>query len=89
MNLRLIYVTTSNKEEARKIGRKLIEEKLAECINIIGNVESIYWWKEKIEEANEAVLLVKTKEELVSEATSKIKELHSYEYPCVLVIPTF
>lgn len=83
-NLRLVYITTKNKDEARKIGRALVEEKLAACVNIIDGMESIYRWKGNIEEAEECILIVKTPYHNVKPLTEKVKTLHSYECPCVI-----
>lgn len=83
-NLRLIYITTSDKKEAREIGCKLVEERLAACINIIDNMESIYWWEGKLEESNECVLIAKTHYSKVKKLTKRVVELHSYECPCVI-----
>lgn len=83
-NLRMVYITTSSKEEARTIGRALVEEKLAACVNIIGGMESIYRWKGEIEEANETILIAKTPYHNVKPLTKKVKEMHSYDCPCVV-----
>ena len=80
----MIYVTTGSKKEALDIGRALIEARLAACANVIGGVTSIFRWQGKIEEEAEAVLILKTRRGLVDEATAKIKDLHSYDCPCVL-----
>jgi periplasmic divalent cation tolerance protein len=83
-NLRLIYITTYDKKEARKIGRTLVEEKLAACANIIDGMESIYRWKGKIEEARECILIAKTPYHNVDALTERVKEMHSYDCPCVI-----
>lgn len=83
-NLRFVYVTTRNKEEARKIGRAIVEEKLAACANIIDGMESVYHWNGNIESGNECVLIFKTSYSNVSRLTEKVKELHSYDVPCVI-----
>lgn len=83
-NLRLLYVTTSSKKEAREIGLKLVEERLAACVNILDGMDSIYKWKGKIEEDEECVLIVKTHYSRVRKVTRLIKEMHSYEVPCVI-----
>jgi periplasmic divalent cation tolerance protein len=87
MKYSLIYITTENKKGAKKIGRELVVKKLAACVNIFGSMNSIYWWHGKIEEANEAVLIVKTREELVEKVVKKVKELHSYDCPCIISLP--
>ncbi|MDX1671651.1 MAG: divalent-cation tolerance protein CutA [Balneolaceae bacterium] len=83
-NLRLVYITTKDKKEARKIGRKLVEERLAACVNIIDNMESIYWWDGSVEEAEECILIAKAAYHNVKPLTEKVKELHSYDCPCVV-----
>ncbi|MFN1835029.1 divalent-cation tolerance protein CutA [Balneola sp. MJW-20] len=83
-NLRLVYITTKDREEARSIGRKLVEEQLAACVNILDGMESIYMWDGEIHEENECVLLVKTHYSRIKKMTRRVKELHSYDCPCVI-----
>lgn len=83
----LIYSTFENGEEAKHVGRLLVEKKLVACINVIPRVHSIYRWKNKVEEAEEAVLIAKTTEERAEKVVVEIKNLHSYELPAVLVVP--
>ncbi|MDH5807161.1 MAG: divalent-cation tolerance protein CutA [Candidatus Methanomethylicaceae archaeon] len=78
------FITVGNKDEARKIANKLIEEKLAACINIIDNVESIFLWKGKIEEAKEVLLIIKTKIDKIENLIKRVRELHSYEIPEII-----
>lgn len=82
----IIYITCSNKNEAKKIGRALIKERLAGCINIFP-IEAIYWWKNRITEDREVVLIVKTFEKNFQKVEKLVKKLHSYETPCILSIP--
>ncbi len=82
----LVYITCSNFEEAKKIGKKLIEERLAACVNIVEKIFSIYWWQGKIEEANEALLIAKTNERNLESLMKRVKELHSYTVPAILAI---
>jgi periplasmic divalent cation tolerance protein len=82
----MVYITTSGALESKKIARKLLEEKLVACINIIPKIESIYLWKGTIEEDSESIMLVKTKSELVGKVIKRIEQLHSYEIPCILEI---
>lgn len=86
-NLRLVYITTSSKEEAQKIGRRLVEERLTACVNIIGEMESIYRWHDEIKQETECVLIAKTTYHNVSKLTARVKELHSYECPCIISVP--
>jgi len=87
MKLNIIYITAKDKAEAKKIARTLVEERLAACANIIDNVESLYWWQGKIEKGAEVVIIAKTKESLVPELINKVKSLHSYKCPCVVLLP--
>jgi periplasmic divalent cation tolerance protein len=83
-NLRLVYITTANKEEAKKIGSRLVEEELAACVNIIDGMESIYSWKGEIVTDSETVLIAKTTYSNVARITRLVEEIHSYEVPCVI-----
>lgn len=83
----IVYITAKDKEEALRIGEKLVREKLAACANIIPSIESIYWWKGNLEKDNEAVLLLKSVQGKAQRIIERVKELHSYDVPCVDVIP--
>jgi periplasmic divalent cation tolerance protein len=82
----IIYITTSGSQEARKIARTLLEEKLVACANIIPRIESLYWWQGEIEEDEESLLLVKTSSKQVDTVIERVKEIHSYDIPCVVEI---
>lgn len=83
---RLIYITTKDRDEAASIGGELVKQKLAACANIIDGMESIYWWQGKIEFDKECILIAKTTQENVQQITDLVKELHSYDVPCVISI---
>lgn len=83
----VIFITVSGKEEADKIATKLVEEKLAACVNIIGNVESVFWWEGKIDRAKELLLVAKSTAEKVDEIIAAVKSLHSYEVPEIIALP--
>ena len=83
----LVYITTSGEEESKKIGRTVVEERLAGCVNIISAIESLYWWKGEIEEDKESILIAKTKVSNVENIIKRVKEIHSYENPAILAIP--
>jgi len=78
-----IYITTGTKEEARKIGKALVNERLVACANILP-AESIFLWQGNVEEEAEAVMFVKTRDELADKVINRVKELHSYEVPCIV-----
>jgi periplasmic divalent cation tolerance protein len=86
MDYLIAYITAKDAEEARKMGEIVVKQKLAACANIIQPVESIYWWKGRIEKGKEAVLLLKTKSSLADRLVSAVKELHSYDVPCIDLI---
>ena len=85
--LTIIYSTINDLKDARKIAHTLVEEQLVACVNIIPNIESIYKWKGKVEYASEVILIAKTVEENVVKTIRRIKELHTYELPDIIVIP--
>ena len=87
MNFNLIYVTASSQEEATRIGRTLVEERLVACVNIIPGMTSMYWWEGAIQEDHETVLIAKTRAEHVPAIVDRVKSIHSYECPCVLALP--
>lgn len=83
----LIYMTAETVEQARDIGRKLVENRLAACVNILDGSTSMYWWEGSVEEGRETVLIAKTRADRVAELTEKVKQWHSYDCPCVVSIP--
>ena len=80
-------MTVANREEAINIVRQLLREKLIACANIVGSVNSLYWWKGKIEESREFLVLMKTRENFFEKLAQRVKELHSYEVPEVIALP--
>lgn len=78
-----IYAVFANDEEARTIGRAMVEERLAACVNILGPVRSIYRWQDKIEDTAEVAALFKTTGAAADRLIARIAELHSYDVPCV------
>jgi len=83
----LVYITCGDEEEARRIGGTLVKERLAACGNVIGAMKSIYWWQGVVQEDGEAVLIAKTKSELLDRLCLRVKKLHSYEVPCIVALP--
>ena len=83
-NLRLVYITTKDEEEALRIGKKLIQNRLASCINILPGMKSVYRWEGELIQDNEVVLIVKTHYSKLPEITEFVKSNHSYDCPCVV-----
>ena len=82
-----VYAVFANAEEAERIGRQVVEERLAACVNILGGCRSIYRWQGAIESADEAPALFKTTDYQAELLMTRIAGLHSYDLPCVLVWP--
>jgi periplasmic divalent cation tolerance protein len=83
---RIALTTTASLEEANRLGRALVEERLAACATIIPAVESIYSWKGKLETSSEAMLMLKTGAEQLAALEARLRQLHSYETPEFLVL---
>ena len=84
MKISMIYITAGNKNEARMIGKALIHSKLAACVNIIDNMNSLYMWDDHLQDDQEAILIAKTVQDRVSELIEKVKSIHSYDCPCIV-----
>ncbi len=87
MRFMWVYITTASRKEALRIGRALVKARLAACINILGPIESLYWWKGKLETGREVALVAKTTSARLKELVAKVKSVHSYEVPCVVALP--
>ena len=83
----VVFITASNEEEAAKIARKLVEERLAGCVNIIKGIRSIYAWQGKIEDEAEVLMIAKTQRNLFDKLSQRVKELHSYTVPEIIAMP--
>ena len=81
-----LIMSTCSVKEAEGLADKLLEDKTVACVNIINGIWSKYWWKGKLEIDREALLLIKTKPSLVDEVIDRIKEVHTYEVPEIIVI---
>lgn len=82
-----VYVTAPDADAARRIGRVLVEERLAACANVLGGITSIFRWEGRVQEEGEAALIAKTRADLVPALTERVKALHSYSCPCVVSWP--
>jgi periplasmic divalent cation tolerance protein len=83
-DVRLLYVTTKDNDQARTIARELLDQRLIACANILPQMESLYRWNGEVQNDKESVLILKTSASLVARATEAVLKLHSYETPCVL-----
>jgi len=87
MKLIIVLMTASSKKEAEDITHKLLEERLIACANIVDNVSSLFWWKQKIEQENETLVVMKSSEKMFKQLTQRIQQLHSYQVPEILALP--
>ncbi|MEI8377894.1 MAG: divalent-cation tolerance protein CutA [bacterium] len=84
--MKIILSTTPNIDKAKTIAKALVETKLAACINIVPKVISIYEWENAIQNDEEAMMIIKTSDEMAEKAKNKILELHAYTLPEVIFI---
>lgn len=82
-----VYAVFADVEEAERIGRQVVDERLAACINILPAVQSIYRWKGAVEESNEAAAILKTSDERADALITRIAGLHSYDVPGIVSSP--
>ncbi len=83
----VIFITTAADEEAQLISRVLLEERKAACVSIVPGVSSLFWWQDKIDSAQESLLVVKTKARLVDEVVQLVREIHSDDVPEIIALP--
>jgi periplasmic divalent cation tolerance protein len=82
-----VYMTAGSLEEARAVGKVLVEDRLAACVNLIDGMRSLYWWEGGVQEDAEAILIAKTRADLVDRLAARVAEVHSYDCPCVVALP--
>lgn len=83
----VIFITTGTDEEAHRIANMLLTQKKVACVNILPKVRSLFWWQDKLDSAQESLLIVKTRASLLSEIVSMVREVHSYDVPEVIALP--
>jgi len=83
----VVLTTTKDSAEAERIAKRLVDERLAACVNVLPNMSSTYRWKGKVEHASEALLFMKTSHDRLDRLIARVKELHSYEVPEILALP--
>ena len=82
-----LYMTAGSVEEAKNIGKILVGQNLAACVNLLENMTSIYKWEEKLEESQEVIMIAKTRKTLMAKLIEKVNSIHSYDCPCILELP--
>ena len=87
MSVLSVYPVFANSEEAERIGRTVVEERLAACVNLLGPIRSIYRWEDKVETADEVAAIFKTHHWHSDDLIERIAALHSYDVPCIVAWP--
>ena len=87
MDTYFVYVTAAGEAEAMMISRTVVEERLAACANLLGSIQSIYWWEGKVCEGQEVALVLKTSGTRKDKLIERIKQLHSYDCPAIACLP--
>jgi periplasmic divalent cation tolerance protein len=83
----VVFSTCGSQQEAELLARRLLENRAAACVNVITQIQSFYWWKGKIEESGEWLLVIKTSRDLFDQVRAVLEAAHSYELPEVLALP--
>lgn len=83
----VVLVTAKDRDEAGRIAEHLLTKKLAACVNILDTVHSLFWWKGNLDKSDEALLIIKTKEELFDKLQEAVKSVHSYDVCEIIAIP--
>jgi periplasmic divalent cation tolerance protein len=83
----IVLITAGSEEEAHKIAESLVKRKQAACVNVVPRVDSLFWWEDRLDSAQESLLLVKTKASLFPEIVELVKRMHSYEVPEIIALP--
>ena len=83
----IIFITASNKKEAGRIAQGLIKKRLAACVNIAGDIKSLFRWKGKIDKAREVLLIVKSKKTNFKKIAGFVRSVHSYQVPEIIAVP--
>ena len=87
MDAFLVYVTAADEAEADLIARSVVGERLAACANLLGEIKSVYRWKGKVCEGEEVSMVLKTSNVRKAELIARVKQLHSYDCPCIVCLP--
>ena len=87
MKYLVIFITAPGRKEAAVIADNLLKSKLVACVNTIPKITSRYRWKEKIEKAEECLLIAKTERRLFKAVEKSVKSIHSYSVPEIIAVP--
>ena len=83
----VLFITTADAEEARRIADVLVKKRKAACVNIVPGVSSLFWWQGKVEKTDESLLMVKSRASLLNQIVKLVKQHHSYDVPEIIALP--
>lgn len=83
----VVFSNCGSAEEAGQVARKLVEARVAACVNIVPGVRSLYHWQGKVEDSSEWMLIIKTRRDLFDKLSSELRKLHSYQVPEIVAMP--
>ncbi len=83
----VVLITVPAKKEAQRLARALVAGKLAACVNIVGKIDSLFWWQKKLDCARELLLIAKSRKSKLPALIRKVRSLHSYTVPEIIALP--
>ena len=83
----VLFITTADAEEAQRIAGVLVKERKAACVNIVPRVSSLFWWQDKVDSAQESLLIVKSRASVLNQIVNLVKQHHSYDVPEIIALP--
>lgn len=87
MGALIVYMTAADTDEAGRIGRMLVEARLAACVNVLGQVQAIFHWDGAVQTGAETAFIAKTWDDRLPELTEAVRRAHSYDVPCIVALP--
>ena len=86
-NYIVVFITAKDSEEAQKIAKSLLKRRQVACVNIVPDVNSHFWWQDKLDTAQESLLVAKTREALLPDIIKSVRKIHSYSVPEIIALP--
>ncbi len=83
----VVFITTDGAEQGQQLADALVAKRVAACVNVLPQVKSLFWWQGKVDRADEAMLVVKTKRSLLEGLKQVVEQIHSYDVPEIIALP--
>lgn len=83
----VVFSTCGDEAEAQRVGRHLVEQRVAACVTLVPGARSIYWWQGKVEESPEWILIIKSSREALPKLREQLQKVHSYQVPEIVALP--